>query len=167
MVRQKAAGGTPAEAPEAGETVYAVLRKGGHRVTTQRETILQIFGEQPAGTHLSAEELYEQLRLRGSNVSLATTYRTLKLLSGMGALRELDFAEGHKHYELKADEQPHQHLICIGCNKTVEFADSFLERTGQEIGACYNFKVIDTQFKIFGLCPSCQESPPRSDRSCR
>ena len=147
------------------EPVYESLRKRGHRITAQRETILQIFREQPHGTHLSAEELYGKLLATGSNVSLATTYRTLKLLSTLGLLRELDFAEGHKHYELKQDKVPHQHIICIGCNQTIEFEDHFLEEAGQKIGARYDFEVIDAQFKIFGMCPSCKAQAQSNGRS--
>ncbi len=40
---------------------YDSLRKRGHSITAQRETILQIFREQPDGTHHSAEELYQKL----------------------------------------------------------------------------------------------------------
>ena len=141
------------------DAVYDSLRKRGHRITAQRETILQIFREQSHGIHLSAEELHHKLLERGSNVSLATAYRTLKLLSTLGLLRELDFAEGHKHYELKQENVPHQHIICISCNSTLEFEDHFLEEAGQKIGARYNFEVIDAQFKIFGLCPQCREQP--------
>lgn len=147
------------------EPVYESLRKKGHRITAQRETILEIFRQQDHGTHLSAEELYGILLSRGSNVSLATTYRTLKLLSQLGLLRELDFAEGHKHYELKQDKQPHQHIICLGCNTALEFEDHFLEEAGQKIGARYNFEVIDAQFKIFGMCPSCQSSQKQLGRT--
>lgn len=140
------------------DAVYDSLRKRGHRITAQRETILKIFREQPHGTHLSAEELYGKLIETGSQVSLATAYRTLKLLSSLGLLRELDFAEGHKHYELKQENVPHQHIICIACNSTIEFEDHFLEEAGQKIGARYNFEVIDAQFKIFGLCQNCRQA---------
>ncbi|MBY0548250.1 MAG: transcriptional repressor [Candidatus Obscuribacterales bacterium] len=145
------------------EPVYESLRKKGHRITAQRETILEIFRQQAHGTHLSAEDLYSILIDHGTRVSLATTYRTLKLLSQLGLLRELDFAEGHKHYELKQDKLPHQHIICLGCNTTLEFEDHFLEEAGQKIGARYNFEVIDAQFKIFGMCGGCrvQKNPGR------
>lgn len=146
------------------ENVFDSLRKKGHRITAQRETILAIFREQDHGTHLSAEDLYNILRERGSNVSLATTYRTLKLLSQLGLLRELDFAEGHKHYELKKDNVPHQHIICLGCNSTLEFEDHFLEEAGQKIGSRYNFDVIDAQFKIFGMCPDCKDQKRKTGR---
>jgi Fur family ferric uptake transcriptional regulator len=140
------------------DPVFDSLRKRGHRITAQREIILQIFRDLPHGMHLSAEELHAKLGEQGSNVSLATAYRTLKLLSSLGLLRELDFAEGHKHYELKQDTLPHQHIICINCNTTLEFEDHFLEEAGQKIGARHNFEVIDAQFKIFGICPSCRQN---------
>jgi Fur family ferric uptake transcriptional regulator len=167
MVIHSERGGEPHKAEEKSlpESIYESLRKRGLRITSQRETILQIFREQPSGTHLSAEDLYAILLERGSNVSLATTYRTLKLLSSFGLLRELDFAEGHKHYELKQENEPHQHIICIGCNTTIEFEDHFLEEAGMKIGARYNFEVIDAQFKIFGLCPVCQDRPADNRKS--
>ncbi len=148
------------ESRELPQSLYDNLRKRGLRLTYQRETILEIFREQPSGTHLSAEELHAKLVERGASVSLATAYRTLNLLSSLGALRELDFAEGHKHYELKHDNLPHQHIVCLGCNTTVEFEDEdhFLEESGQKIGARYNFEVIDAQFKIFGLCCHCRQA---------
>jgi Fur family ferric uptake transcriptional regulator len=145
------------------DPVFQSLRKRGHRITAQRETILQIFRDLPHGNHLSAEELHGKLVQSGSHVSLATTYRTLKLLSSLGLLRELDFAEGHKHYELKEDTVPHQHIICVACNATVEFEDHFLEEAGQKIGLRHNFEVIDAQFKIFGLCPDCKRKARESD----
>lgn len=147
----------------AGDPAVDSLRKRGHRITAQRETILQIFREQPHGHHLSAEELHGKLIEKGSNVSLATAYRTLKLLSSLGLLRELDFAEGHKHYELKQESLPHQHIICVGCNATLEFEDHFLEEAGQKIGARHGFEVIDAQFKVFGLCPECRKNRKDTD----
>lgn len=144
------------EADKSSEEFFASLRRRGHRITSQRETILQIFYDLEPGMHLSAEELHQKLVEKNKNVSLATAYRTLKLLSSVGLLRELSFAEGHRHYELKLDKEPHQHIICIDCNTTLEFEDHFLEEAGQKIGNRFNFEVIDAQFKIFGRCPSCQ-----------
>ncbi len=43
------------------DPVFESLRKRGHRITAQRETILQIFREQAHGNHLSAEELHAKL----------------------------------------------------------------------------------------------------------
>lgn len=134
------------------------LRRRGYRMTPQRETILQVFQDLPDGTHLSAEELYEHLTRRDSGISLATAYRTLNLLASIGLLRELDFAEGHKHYELATPQSaPHHHLICVGCNTAQEFEAEELYGLGLSVAKERGFAMLDVQYKIYGLCPTCQD----------
>lgn len=132
------------------------LRRRGYRVTPQRERILRVFHELPGGTHLSAEDLYQRLSLEEPKISLATAYRTLKLLASLGLLREVDFAEGHKHYEFSREDTPHQHMICVECGTTIEFAGEGLDEAGRSMAEPYGFKVVDVQLKIFGICRSCQ-----------
>lgn len=145
--------------------VQADLRKLGYRMTPQRETILHVFQELPDGTHLSAEELYDRLKLEQSGISLATTYRTVKLLAGIGLLRELDFAEGHKHYELGTPQAaPHHHLVCVGCSMAIEFEQEELYDLGVGVAAGHGFSMIDVQYKVYGICPACQQQRSKIDR---
>lgn len=137
------------------------LRRRGYRVTPQRERILQVFHELPIGTHLSAEELYQRLSAQEPKISLATAYRTLKLLASLGVLREVDFAEGHRHYEINREDTPHQHMICVECGKTIEFAGEELDAAGRATAKQFGFAVLDVQFKIFGLCSACQATATR------
>ena len=76
------------------------LNARGYRSTPQRQKILSIFQTLTQGNHLSAEDLHDLLKGEGERISLSTVYRTLHLLVYMGLLRELELAEGHKHYEL-------------------------------------------------------------------
>lgn len=147
------------------ESVFQNLRSKGLRVTPQREKILQIFMELPDGTHLSAEDLFKRLTDKNENISLATTYRTLKLLSQFGYLRELDFAEGHKHYELNKDKRPHHHIICLNCNKTLEFEDDLVNQVGYRIAAEKGVEVVDIQFKIYAICPNEHDDVTKTHRS--
>lgn len=136
-------------------TSHDDLRKQGYRITPQRERILKIFEELPEGSHLSAEELHQRLGQEAPRISLATTYRTLKLLASLGLVREVDFAEGHKHYELRR-EDAHQHMICVGCGATAEVEGEPLEAAGREVVRRHGFLVHEVQAKILGLCASCQ-----------
>ena len=147
------------------ESVFQNLRSKGLRVTPQREKILQIFMELPEGTHLSAEDLYKMLEANKENISLATTYRTLKLLSQFGYLRELDFAEGHKHYELNKDKRPHHHIICLNCNKTLEFEDDLVNQVGYRIAQEKGVEIVDIQFKIYAICPNEKDDDSRTHRA--
>ena len=152
---------TTPDIPKDHDSWLALLRRRGFRITPQRERILEIFEELPEGEHLSAETLQRTLVNEGSDISLATSYRTLKLLASLGVLRELDFAEDHKHYELIRTEleEQHQHIICIDCGYTEEFASPEVFKIAHDIAEKTQFELIDNQLKLYGRCPSCQESP--------
>lgn len=135
------------------EELSDILRKKGFRLTPQREKILDIFYNLPAGEHLSAEELQKALRDEMSEISLATSYRTLKLLASLSVLRELDFAEDHKHYELSRNpKSPHHHIICLDCGRTEEFESEEIIRLSEELAQERGFRIMDVQLKLFAIC---------------
>lgn len=132
------------------------LQQWGYRLTPQRERILKVFQELPEGTHLSAEELYQRLSSQEPRISLATAYRTLKLLASLGFLREVDFAEGHKHYEYHREGTPHQHITCVVCGKTREFASTALEQDALEVARPLGFELLDVTVHVSGVCADCR-----------
>ena len=140
-------------------SLKAELNDRGWRLTPQRETILHVFQELPKGQHLSAEELYLQLESQNAGISLSTIYRTLKLMARMGILRELELGEGHKHYEIN---QPyphhHHHLICVRCNKAIEFKNDSILKTGTKTADKEGYHLLDCQLTIHAVCPTCQRA---------
>ena len=68
------------------------LNDQGHRLTSQRKKILNIFQTLPQGKHLSAEDIYTCLKQQQESISLSTIYRTLHLMVHMGLLRETGFS---------------------------------------------------------------------------
>ena len=137
----------------------AELNERGWRMTPQRETILKTFQNLDKGEHLSAEDLCDMLNEEGERVSLSTIYRNLKLMARMGILRELELAEGHKRYEIN---QPaphhHHHLICVRCNKAVEFKNDSVLKAGAKVAEKSGYHLLDCQLVIHAVCPSCQRS---------
>lgn len=137
----------------------AELNERGWRMTPQRETLLKTFQNLPEGTHLSAEDLRDLLQEEGDSVSLSTIYRNLKLMSRMGILRELELAEGQKRYEIN---QPaphhHHHLICVRCNKTIEFKNDSVLKAGAKTAEKSGYHLLDCQLLIHAICPTCQRS---------
>jgi Fur family ferric uptake transcriptional regulator len=140
-------------------SLKAELNERGWRMTPQREQILQVFQNLNKGHHLSAEDLYQLLQSENQHISLSTIYRTLKLMARMGILRELELAEGHKHYELN---QPypyhHHHLICVRCNKTIEFKSDSILKIGSKTAKKEGYHLLDCQLTIHAICPSCQRA---------
>jgi Fur family ferric uptake transcriptional regulator len=136
------------------------LRRRGYRLTPQREAILRVFQTVPSGTHLSAEDLHQHVA--DSGISLATTYRTLKLLASMGLLRELDLAEGHKHYEPNTPQSaPHHHLVCVSCSQAIEFEKTELYDLGLQVANAHGYRMLDVQYKVYGVCAACDARETR------
>ena len=104
-----------------GGPLGASLHKDGRSLRTQRRKIRELFENIGAGMHLSAEDVHQQLVESNSRVSLATIYRTLRLLVQMGFLHELELSEGGHRFELASDDHPdHHHLVCVRCGRTEE-----------------------------------------------
>jgi Fur family ferric uptake transcriptional regulator len=129
------------------------LNSRGWRMTPQREKILEVFNHLPQGNHLSAEELYKLLEEEGENISLSTIYRSVKLMTKMRVLRELELAEGHKHYELNHPyPHHHHHIVCVQCNKTIEFQDDSILKHSLKQCQKEDFQLIDCQLTVTTIC---------------
>ncbi|MBV6626662.1 MAG: transcriptional repressor [Rivularia sp. (in: Bacteria)] len=135
-------------------SLKAELNAKGWRLTPQREVILQIFQNLPRGKHLSADDLSKLLEKRGEEISLSTIYRTLKLMTRMGLLRELELAEIHKHYELNTTSpNHHHHIVCAQCNMTIEFDNSTILKQAIKQVEKSHLELIDCQLTIYAVCP--------------
>ena len=137
----------------------AELNERGWRMTPQREVILKTFQNLAKGEHLSAEDLCTLLNDQDECVSLSTVYRNLKLMARMGILRELELAEGHKRYEInQPSPYHHHHLICVRCNKTIEFKNDSVSKAGIKTAQKTGYQLLDCQLLVHAICPACQRS---------
>ncbi len=142
------------------EDLRQKLQERQHKMTPQRQIVLQIFLDHP-GEHLSAEDVHGILRDNHSEIGLATVYRSLELLSDLGILQKMEFGDGCSRYEVNAidpDTHHHHHLICTKCGKVIEFEDDLLENLEQDIENKSGFRIMDHQVKFFGYCKECQDS---------
>ena len=137
------------------DALKAELNARGYRSTPQRKKVLKIFMELAQGEHLSAEDLRSILVSEGDRISLSTVYRTLHLMVYMGLLRELELAEGHKHYELNRSSAGHHHIVCVYCNATLEFSENSVSRIGEKTAKASGYHVLDCQLTLYGICGRC------------
>jgi Fur family transcriptional regulator, ferric uptake regulator len=136
------------------DTLKSVLHQRGFRMTAQRQKILNIFQTMTQGNHLSAEDLHELLKHDGETISLSTVYRTLHMMTQMGVLRELELAEGHKHYELNPSPTDlHHHLVCMQCNRTVEFKNDLILQISEKQAKLNGYQMLDCQLTLYVACP--------------
>jgi len=138
------------------EDLSGYLSGQGYKATRQRDLIIRIFSG--AGRHLSAEELYVLVKKTEPGIGYATVYRTLKLLSDAGLAQERRFEDGFNRYELREADAHHDHLICTGCGRILEFENNEIERLQQAVAKKNHFVVTSHKLEIYGLCGNCQKA---------
>ena len=129
------------------------LREKEQRLTWQRRAIAEAVFR--THKHFSAEDLWERLRKISPGISRATVYRTVALLADANLLTGLDFGKGLKSYEHICGHEHHEHLICVECDKIIEFYDHELEKSKQEIAQKHGFELVGHVLKMFGYCSAC------------
>ena len=83
------------------------LRSKNLKHSKPRSDILNVFLVSEG--HLSAQELYDQVKQKNPRVGFATVYRTLKLLEECGLARSMDYGDGTQRYE--PDRFQHHHIM--------------------------------------------------------
>lgn len=134
------------------------LKKKGYKLTPQRRAIVDtiVLNE---GKHLTAEEIYDEVKKDCPEIGLATVYRTILLLEEIGVVSRLHLNDGCSRYELVHSDEVHRHhhLICNVCNKVIEVKDDLLEEIEVRVEKEYKFKIVDHALKFYGICNECQE----------
>ena len=134
------------------DTLIADLRLKGYRITPQREMIVQALAHQ--SSHMTAEDIFAEVRTHTQAVNLATVYRTLDLLCDLGLARPVYQGTGAAHYVL-LDGGSHHHLICIQCQRVIEFDHCGASDVAQTLGRQFNFQVQSHLLEVYGLCEAC------------
>ncbi len=96
------------------------------------------------------------MRVLAGRASKATVYRCLGLLVGKGIVRRVRLAEeGGWKYERVAAGDHHDHIVCLGCGKVIEFRNDEIERLQEEVCRRYGFKAAGHRMRIAGYCREC------------
>ncbi|MBV9812558.1 MAG: transcriptional repressor [Acetobacteraceae bacterium] len=116
-------------------------------MTGQRRVIARVLSE--AKDHPDVEELYRRAAQLDGRISVATVYRTVRLLEEKGILQRRDFGSGRARYE-PAEQGPHYHLIDVDTGKVVEFRNSEHERLVRALAEQLGFDVVSMRLEVFG-----------------
>lgn len=131
----------------------------GHPQTKQRRLLLELIRE--AGGHIDAKELFRRANDKDQSISHATVYRSLNLFKQLGFIDEKRLGQAHCYYEMKGSLQ-HQHLVCRGCGKVIDFEcplSEMVEKVKQEQG----FTVTKAEVYLEGFCNDCAEKKGKNN----
>jgi Fur family ferric uptake transcriptional regulator len=148
-------------APSAALSAY--IERQGLKHSRQRETVAQTFFAMRG--HVSVEELIQRVRREDPRVSVATVYRTMKLLAECGLAVARQFEGGQTRYEAAAGRDHHDHLICTGCGEIVEFANDQIEALQASVARSHGFEVETHKLEVYGRCSRCRKAGRRGARA--
>ena len=138
----------PLPAQDAAEgSIERLCLERGLKMTGQRRIIARVLSE--AGDHPDVEELYRRASLLDDHISIATVYRTVRLLEEKGILHRRDFGSGRSRYE-PTDHGQHHHLIDVETGHVLEFKNAEHEKLIRSIAEQLGFDLISMRLELFG-----------------
>ncbi len=103
--------------------------------------------------HFDIEWLYKHILSKGHNVSKATIYNTMEVLTASGLVLRHDFDTARASYE-KCGKN-HNHIVCVMCGKVAEFEDMEIPELEDKAAESSNYEIFSHRIYLYGLCPNC------------
>lgn len=133
------------------------LRASGHRLTPQRQLVLEAVAKLG---HATPEAIVQEVRQTASAVNISTVYRTLDLLEELRLVSHAHLGHGAPTYHV-AGVHPHVHLVCGRCGAIHEVAPERLSRLVAELRAELGFVVNMDHLTLAGRCAECAAAEGR------
>jgi Fur family ferric uptake transcriptional regulator len=133
---------------------HEALERSGHRSGGARRAVVELLAREDCC--LSVREISERLSGGGARVGIASVYRALELLHGLGFVQRLDTGEGGSRYEaVIPGGDHHHHAVCDRCGRVTPFEDEGLERAIARLAGRLEHRVSGHDVVIRGACPRC------------
>lgn len=146
-----------AQETDRSEAFRAYIAEHGLRGTRQRMAVYE--AARAATSHYTADELLRRAREIDRSVSRATVYRTLPLLVGCGAVREVDVGRDHTYYLTENGGSGFRaQLICERCETIIEVEAPFMEWYGKAVAAKHGMRPVSQRLQVNAICAKCQQA---------
>lgn len=119
----------------------------GLKMTEQRRIIARVLSE--SSDHPDVELLYQRATAIDPRISIATVYRTVRLLEEAAILTRHDFGDGRARYEEVTDDH-HDHLIDIETGEVIEFTNEDIEKLQEAVARTLGFRLVDHRLELYG-----------------
>ena len=121
------------------------LEKNNIRPTKQRMILAKLLFER-GRRHVSAEELYDEVKQDERKISLATIYNTLKQFSQLGLIREIVVDQNKSLY--CTNNESHYHLYIEDEGKILDIPTQNIDLNIPSIPACLKLHNIDVIVRV-------------------
>ena len=130
------------------DTITERCAARGLRMTGQRRVIARVL--EISDDHPDVEELHARAAARDPRISIATVYRTVKLLEEAGILDKLEFGDGRARYE-DAERAHHDHLIDVNTGAVIEFVDPEIEALQDRIADKLGYRLVGHRLELYAV----------------
>ncbi|MDR2063942.1 MAG: transcriptional repressor [Candidatus Nomurabacteria bacterium] len=105
--------------------------------------------------HPTAAMVYDHVRKKSKDISLATVYRNLNQLVDEGKVEKLSMPDGADRYDGNIHE--HQHVVCECCGAVLDviLGADFEEKLAAEILVKTGARVKSCRLMCVGTCERC------------
>lgn len=121
------------------------LEKNGIRATKQRRVLAKLIFEK-GKRHISAENLFDEVKKEERKISMATVYNTLKQFTSLGLIREIVVDQNKSLY--CNNNQSHYHLYIEDEGKVIDIPTKNIDLNIPSIPACLQLHNIDVIVRI-------------------
>ncbi len=136
------------------EELIATIRGAAKRVTVAKRTLADVLVD--ATTHLTADEITQEVQKRRPDVSPSTVYRILEEFGALGIVEHAHLDQHAAVYHLAGPV--HGHLTCELCATTFEISSSHFDALGKDLLRDYGFALNRHHVAITGTCAYCQST---------
>ncbi len=128
-------------------SIESLCIENGLKMTGPRRVIARVLSD--ATDHPDVEELHRRANRVDSKISLATVYRTVRLLESKGILARRDLGSKRARYEASG-ERNHFHLVDQDSGLVLEFSAPDAEILLRGIAGAQGFEVDVIKIELFG-----------------
>lgn len=121
--------------------------ENGLKMTGPRRVIARVLSE--SSDHPDVDELHRRANHLDKRISLATVYRTVRLLEAKGILARRDLGSRRARYE-PSGEKNHFHLVDQDSGTVLEFSAPNAEILLKNIAAKHGFELAMIKIELFG-----------------
>tara|TARA_Y100000590_G_C15559402_1_gene954124 strand:- start:245 stop:691 length:447 start_codon:yes stop_codon:yes gene_type:complete len=127
------------------EKALKTIEKSGIRPTKQRRILAKILFDK-GNRHVSAEELFYDVKKEDRKISMATVYNTLKQFTSLGLIKEVVVDQNKSLY--CTNNKSHYHLYIEDEGKIVDIPTKNVNLDIPSIPACLQLHNIDIIVRI-------------------
>lgn len=136
------------------------LQNNGYRITEQRKNLVEVILANECST---CKEIYYKALEKDPMVGIATVYRTVSILEGMGVLnRNNMFDIAYENIPIEKEGQKNATFVCTKCGAVSELDIANIMTVSKE-GQKKKQKVLSATIK--GICEKCAKEENQKDQN--